>query len=216
MVSLNPLLIHLQVVTHKSSADRSQPIDYCRNNGHINAQCNSSLLLLGAMWSPPQASSQFIDGRVPKADTPSCDTSQMTRSCFNSRRAHKPYKGLSCSLVAPPPVLYRPLLGLLLMTVGCRSVRSVTGKRHSMDVVSFFFSFFFLSLFSFVQLPSKWPTPSAFTQCIFSVLKRGRKKWESPSIVPPYFLVNNVLWYLRRLQKPCCLAADLLLITTIS
>lgn len=36
-----------------------QPIDYCRNNGHTNAQCNSSLLLLGAMWSPPQASSQF-------------------------------------------------------------------------------------------------------------------------------------------------------------
>lgn len=46
--------------------------------------------------------------------------------------------------------------------------------------------------------------------------KRETEKTEKAFYSPSLFLVNNVLWYLRRLQRSCCSAADLLLILSLS
>lgn len=155
--SLNFLLIHLLSWLNKSSADRSQPEDFTIViMDMLNVQCNY-LFLLGAMWSPLRPLLSLLTGEHQKR----------IRQVATPLRWHTPvsthaHTVLQRSLLfSRGPVPYRLLLGLLLMTVRGVGVCGVFWERHSMDVVCFFFSF--------VQLPLKWPTPSAFTQYIFSV-----------------------------------------------
>lgn len=70
----------------------------------------------------------------------------------------------------------------------------------------------------FSPLPLKWTTPSAFIHYIFNVKKKKKEteKTEKAFYSPSLFLVNNILWYLHRLQRSCCLAANLLLILSLS
>lgn len=70
------------------STDRSRPWKKDYYYTLMNVQCNYLFRTSGAMWSLPPLRPllSLSTGRAPlKADTPSCDTSRMTRSCFHTR-----------------------------------------------------------------------------------------------------------------------------------